>query len=135
MASPTNEEISHFIGYIVKTATRDEKGLKEDVIELCEKVLLPLCKVLNGGVENKQFVTERLEFLRKRFTDIYWTLRLHLHLVFYHDLEKANEVKELQELGHLLRLPENDLTKKQPDADKAVDPGSKLLDIVSTCIG
>lgn len=129
MASQTNKEVSDFIRYIVKTATRDETGLKEDVIELCEKVLLPLCKEVNGGPENKQFVTERLEFLTKRFTDIYWTLRLHL--VFYHGLEKANEVKELQELGHLLRLPEYDLKKKCPGADYAVDPGSKLLDIVS----
>jgi len=30
MASPTNKEVSDFIEYIVKTATRDEKGLKED---------------------------------------------------------------------------------------------------------
>ena len=129
MASPTKEEVSDFIGYIVKTATRDETGLEKDVIELCKKILLPLCGEVNGGVENKQFVTERLEFLTERFTDIYWTLKLHL--VFYYGLEKANEVKELQDLGRLLRLPEYDLEKKSPGANYAVDPGSKLLDIVS----
>lgn len=129
MASPTKKEVSDFIGYIVKTARRDETRLQEDVIELCKKVLLPLWTEVNGRVANKQFVKERLEFLTKRFTDIYWTLRLHL--VFYLGLEQANEVKELQELGHLLRLSEYDLKEKCPGADYAVDPGSKLLDIVS----
>ena len=72
---------------------------------------------------------ESLEFLKENFTDIYWTLKLHI--VFYAGLETANKVKQLCKLGQLLELPQKKLSEHYPEKERATDPGSKLLEIVS----
>lgn len=128
MASPTKKEVEDFMKYVLKTVGNDEDKLTEDVVELCEKVLIPICEVCRDIVEKEEIMPQRLELLRKNFTDIYRTLKLHL--AFYLGLDVANKVTELCKLGQLLELPE-ELLEKCPEKEWAIDPGSKLLEIVS----
>ena len=131
MASPTNTEVAEdFIKSVLKTLDYDEGKLKEDVEELCKKVLIPICKECRDIAQKEEIVPERLELLRRNFMDIYWTLKLHL--VFYLGLETANKEKKLHKLGQLLEIPEEELSKTFPGKESAIDPGSKLLEIVST---
>lgn len=133
MASPTKKEVEDFIKYVLITLDKDEEKLIEDVVELCVKVLIPICQVCTqvcrDVVEKEEIMPERLEFLKENFTDIYWTLKLHV--VFYAGLETANQVTELYELGQLLELPQKKLSEHYPEKECAIDPGSKLLEIVS----
>ena len=132
MASPTKKEVEDFIKFVLTTLDHDEEKLIEDVIELCVRVLIPICEVCKDIVEKEEIMPERLEPLKENFTDIYWTLKLHL--VFHAGLETANQVTELYELGQLLALPQKKLSKDYPGKKCAIDPGSKLLEIVSTSI-
>ena len=129
MASPTKKEVEDFIDYVLITLDSDEETLIDDVVELCVKVLIPICEVCRDIVEKEEIMPERLEFLKENFTDIYWTLKLHV--VFYAGLETANQVTELCELGQLLELPQKKLSEHYPGKECAIDPGSKLLEIVS----
>lgn len=129
MASPTKNEVKVFIDYVSTTLDNDEKKLIEDVVELCVKVLIPICEVCKDIAEKEEIMPESLEFLKENFTDIYWTLKLHI--VFYAGLETANKVKQLCKLGQLLELPQKKLSEHYPEKERAIDPGSKLLEIVS----
>ena len=62
--------------------------------------------------------------VKQHFEDIYWSLKLHL--VFLPGTEGA-KLEKLEVLRKLLGLP----TDKLPQRDQAIDPGSKLLEIVS----
>lgn len=64
-----------------------------------------------------------LKKVKQHFVDIYWSLKLHL--VFLLGPEAAN-VEKLEDLRELLGL-----TNQLPRRDQAIDPGSKLLEIVS----
>ena len=129
MASPTKKEVEDFIDYVSITLENDEENLIKDVVELCVKVLIPICEVYRDIVEKEEIMPERLEFLKENFTDIYWTLKLHI--ACYAGLETANKVKKLCKLGRLLELPQKKLSEHYPEKERAIDPGSKLLEIVS----
>lgn len=114
MSSPSDEIVKKYIEEIANVLdTRSKKNkLKRDVIAMCE-ILLSLVK--EHGVPKK---------VKQHFEDIYWSLKLHL--VFLLGTEDAN-LEKLEELRELLGLPSDQL----PQRDQAIDPGSKLLEIVS----
>lgn len=114
MSSPSDEIVKKYIEEIANVLnTRSKKNkLKRDVIAMCE-ILLSLVK--EHGVPKK---------VKQHFEDIYWSLKLHL--VFLLGTEEAN-LEKLEELRELLGLP----TDQLPQRDQAIDPGSKLLEIVS----
>ena len=63
--------------------------------------------------------------IKQHFEDIYWSLRLHLEFHFGRD---AVDLENLRKVGEDLGLD----TRCQPEVTYAIDPGSKLLEIVST---
>lgn len=122
MSPPTDEEVRKYIvSGILKGVKKIEEKLENDVKDMCERVLLPLveeCKIrtLNRDVRQR---------LKQSFKDIYGSLKLHLK---FHLKAEPNELNKLgQEIG---------LTREELDAlprrECAIDPGSKLLEIVST---
>ena len=122
MSSPTDKEVRKYIVHgILKGVKNIEDKLENDVKDMCERVLLPLVEYCNGRSLNKD-VRQRLE---QSFKDIYGSLKLHLK---FHLRAEPDKLKELgQEIG---------LTPKEldppPRRECAIDPGSKLLEIVST---
>ena len=88
---------------------------------MCERVLLPLVDECNTRPLNRD-VSQRL---KQSFKDIYGSLKLHLkfHL--------SAEPNELNELGRQIGLIREELDPP-PRRECAIDPGSKLLEIVST---
>ena len=114
MSSPSDETDKNYIEEIanVLDTTSKKNKLKRDVIAMCD-LLLSLVK--EHGVPQK---------VKQHFEDIYWSLKLHL--VFLLGTEDAN-LEKLEELRVLLGLP----THQLPQRDQAIDPGSKLLEIVS----
>ena len=121
MSSPTDEEVRRYIEEIVKGVTSIEKKLESDVRDMYRLLLLLLgdCK---ERVRNRD-VPQRL---KESFKDIYGCLKLHLkfHL-------RAVEVRELNTLGQQIGLTVEELDAL-PGKECAIDPGSKLLEIVST---
>lgn len=114
MSSPSDEIVKKYIEEIANVLdTRSKKNkLKRDVIAMCD---LLLSLVEKDGVPKK---------VKQHFEDIYWSLKLHL--VFLLGTEDAKLAK-LEKLRKLLGLP----TDQLPQRDQAIDPGSKLLEIVS----
>ena len=100
------------------------KCLSKDVREMCI-LLINFVSLLKANENWKEQLTEH-------FSDIYWTLKLHL---FFHlvgeDVVLNHE--ELKEFGNLLDLT-NDELKTLPGIKHAVDLGSKVLEIVSIAI-
>ena len=100
-----------------------KKHLRKSVVKMCEKVLKPLIE----QVHNRPNLQEKLKnSLKKHFQDIYWSLKLHL--VFH--CGTGNDPHELQEMGRSVYLTEDELAAL-PDQNCAVDPWSKLMEIVS----
>ena len=64
------------------------------------------------------------ENIKQHFKNIYWSLRLHLEFHFGRD---AVDLDNLRKVGEDLGLD----TRYQPGVKCAIDPGSKLLEIVS----
>ena len=113
MSSPSDEIVKKYIEEIANVLKTSKKNkLKRDVIAMCD---LLLSLVDKDGVPRK---------VKQHFEDIYWSLKLHL--VFLLRTEDAN-LEKLEELRVLLGLP----TDQLPQRDQAIDPGSKLLEIVS----
>lgn len=109
MSSPSDEIVEQCIKEIANVNT---EKLKRDVIAMCDLLLL---LAERHGVPKK---------VKQHFEDIYWSLKLHL--VFLLGTEGA-KLEKLEVLRKLLGLP----TDKLPQRDQAIDPGSKLLEIVS----
>lgn len=100
-----------------------KKHLRKSVVKLCEKVLKPLIE----EVHNRPNLQKELKnSLKKHFQAIYWSLKLHL--VFH--CGTGNDPPELQEMGRSVDLTEDKLAEL-PDQNAAVDPWSKLMEIVS----
>lgn len=120
MSPPTDEEVRKYIVRgILKGVKKIEEKLENDVKDMCERVLLPLVEECKIRTLNRDDVRQRLE---QSFKDIYRSLKLHLkfHL-------KA-EPDELNKLGQEIGLTAEELENESC----AIDPGSKLLEIVST---
>lgn len=122
MSPPTDEEVRKYIvSGILKGVQNIEKKLQNDVKDMCERVLLPLVEECKTRTLNRD-VRQRL---KQSFKDIYRSLKLHLK---FHLRAEPNELNKLgQEIG---------LTREELDPlpwrECAIDPGSKLLEIVST---
>ena len=111
--SPPDEIVERYITEIANVNTESKKKkLKDDVIAMCDLILLLLAN--NRTVPKK---------VKQHFEDIYWSLKLHL--VFHLGPEAAN-LEKLEELRVLLGLVD-----QLPQREKAIDPWSKLLEIVS----
>ena len=113
MSSPSDEIVKKYIEEIANVLdTRSKKNkLKRDVIAMCD---LLLSLVEEHGVPKK---------VKQHFEDIYWSLKLHL--VFLLETKNAN-LEKLEVLRKLLGLAD-----QLPERNQAIDPGSKLLEIVS----
>ena len=122
MSPPTDKEVRKYIvSGILKGVQNIEKKLQNDVKDMCERVLLPLVEECKTRTLNRD-VRQRL---KQSFKDIYRSLKLHLK---FHLRAEPNELNKLgQEIG---------LTREELDPlpwrECAIDPGSKLLEIVST---
>ena len=94
---------------------------------MCEEILEPLIKEF----EESDISEESLERLKGYFKDIYWSLKVHLtfHLGF---AEKPEDIdKILNKVGAWGGLTDKEMANL-PDQNRVVDPGSKLLEMVST---
>lgn len=122
MLSPTDEEVYQYIEEIVMGVENIERRLANDVKDMCNllSLLLDECK---KRVPNKGDIPQPL---KQSFKDIYGSLKLHMKFHLY-----ELEVSELKNLGEKIGLTVEELDEL-PDAQCAIDPGSKLLEIVST---
>ena len=101
--------------------------IEKDVAQMCKIILIPLTEIIGES----DFSEESLERLRGYFRDIYWSLKMHLmfHLGYSNELEEIDEL--LNVVGAWGGLT-NEEMNKLPDQNHVVDPGSKLVEIVST---
>jgi len=111
---------------VVKGSVNIEKQLERDVDQMCT-----LLSVLDAGRFSRVDMTTRLESQRKKFIEVYWILKLHL--LFHLGSRIAVEHKNLKELGSSLGLTNADLDRL-PGKGHAVDPGSKILEILSDLV-
>ena len=111
---------------IISGITNRRRSLKRDVDQMCE-LLLNLRTLFESYLE----INPKLGYCRKLFDDgclaIYWSLKLHLALHCGNDHASGHE--NLRKLGRSLDVTDLD---KVPVEEHAVDPGSKVLEIVST---
>ena len=118
MSPPTDEEVRKYIvNGILKGVEKIEKKLENDVKDMCERVLLPLVEECKIRTPNRDVP----QSLKQSFKDIYGSLKLHL--IFHRRAEPKELIKLGQEIG---------LTGEEVNKTCAIDPGSKLLEIVST---
>lgn len=121
MSPPTDEEVYRYIKEIVNRDKKIKK-LQNDVVDMCKLLsqLVDDCKETspNGDVHPR---------LEQSFKDIYGSLKLHVKFRLGPDVE----ITELNTLGKKIGLTELKL-KELPGPECAIDPGSKLLEIVST---
>ena len=103
-----------------------ERRMESDVEQMCRRILIPLTEEFG----ERDLPAELLERLRGYFRDIYWSLKVHL--VFH--LGIADELQEIDELLNVVGAwggLTNEEMNELPDQDCVVDPGSKLLEMVS----
>lgn len=121
MSRTTDEEVYRYIEEIVNRDKKIKK-LKNDVVDMCKLLsqLVDDCKETspNGDVHPR---------LKQSFKDIYGSLKLHVKFRLGPDVE----ITELNTLGQKIGLTESELNAL-PGLECAIDPGSKLLEIVST---
>ncbi|MCG8406888.1 MAG: hypothetical protein MI923_16950 [Phycisphaerales bacterium] len=118
MAS-TEDEVKDSINIIMEVVYEERKKekLKHDV-DYMSQLLWSLLAKCNGRPKSLP------EKIKQHFKDIYWSLRLHLEFHFGGD---AVDLENLRKVGEYLELD----TGRQPGVECAIDPGSKLLEIVS----
>ena len=121
MSSPTDEEVRQYIEEIVKGVMSIERKLENDVRDMC-KLLLLLVRDCKEQIRNRDLP----ETLKQSFKDIYGSLKLHLKFHLWVD-----ELSELDTLGQEIGLTREELDAL-PGRECAIDPGSRLLEIVST---
>ena len=103
-----------------------ERRMESDVEQMCRRILIPLTEEFG----ERDLPAELLERLRGYFRDIYWSLKVHL---MFH-LGIADELQEIDELLNVVGAwggLTNEEMNELPDQDFVVDPGSKLLEMVS----
>lgn len=122
MSSPTDEEVNQYIEEIVGGVEGIEKRLGKDVRAMCE-ILSLLVEECKKRVANEGDIPQRM---KRSFKDIYGSLKLHLK---FH-LGDATEIIELETLGQEIGLTAEE-RDAPPGKECAIDPGSKLLEIVS----
>ena len=122
MSSLTDKEVHRYIEEIVKGVKGIQNRLENDVRAMCKilSLLLEDYKKRNG---NEGDISQRLTGL---FKDIYKSLELHLK---FH-LGAAVEITELNTLGQKIGMTPEE-RDALPGIECAIDPGSKILEIVS----
>ena len=118
MSSPTDKEVHRYIEEIVRGDKAIRKRLEKDVRAMCA-MLSQLVEDFYKKAANERDLASRL---RRSFKDIYGCLNWHLKFHF----GDAVEITELNRLGQ-----EIGLTMEEQNAPCAIDPGSKILEIVS----
>ena len=121
MSRITDKQVCQYIEEIVNRDKKIKK-LENDVVDMCKLLsqLVDDCNEIspNGDVHPR---------LQQSFKDIYGSLKLHVKFRLGPDVE----ITELNTLGQKIGLKESEL-KLLPGLECAIDPGSKLLEIVST---
>ncbi|KAJ7379670.1 hypothetical protein OS493_014074 [Desmophyllum pertusum] len=111
---------------IVKGNENLKDRMEDDVVEMCK-----LLKALNTLIDVQPRENEDLrEGLKKHFKDIYWSLKLHLVFHLGTDDLAHQATTELEEVGRLVGVTDEEI-RLLPDQIHAIDPGSKVLEIVS----
>ena len=132
MTSPAEEDnnIQADIREIVKGASNLEKRLTKDVEEVCD-LLKKIYTLFEAQVTqvNREKYHEVQSKLQNNFSKIYWCLKLHLALHVGDGTELKHE--KLKSLGENIGLTERELSTL-PEKKHAIDPGSKVLETVST---
>jgi len=105
---------------VLNGISRVEERLHSDVKKFCDLLKIILNMLGDGGVDLQEHHS-----LQSNFVDIYLCLKLHLAFHFGHDI--ALKHTELSALASQLSHE----PKVKPEARHAIDPGSKLLEIVS----
>ena len=107
-----------------------EKRLDSNVKEMCK-----LLQTLTERIFKNQLSRQDEDLLREHFHDIYKSLKLHLVFHSSDDFARFDAPTKLRELGLSIGLNPEELDR-QPDENSALDycadPGSKLMEIVST---
>ncbi|XP_022788403.1 uncharacterized protein LOC111328273 isoform X2 [Stylophora pistillata] len=106
-----------------------KNSIERDVNELVEAVLKPLAIFygLNGN-RDPPLPQELERKIRGFFTDVYWTLRLHLFL----HLENPLDISRILEVGEWGGLSTNDMRDMgDQHFNHFTDPGSNLLELLS----
>lgn len=120
MASIEDEvKIMQGVMEVVYEETKKD-NFKHDVDGMSQ-LLLRLLKECNERPRKSSSLPEKI---KQHFKDIYWSLRLHQEFHFERD---AVDLENLRKVGEDLGLD----TQRQPGVECAIDPGSKLLEIVS----
>lgn len=120
MSSLTDAKVHRYIEEIVGGVHNIEKRLEKDVRGMCNLVL-DLVLECRARLSNEGY-----QRLKQSFKDIYGSLKLHLK---FHS--RAVEPAELKTLGEEIGLTAKELNEL-PNKECVIDPGSKLLEIVST---
>jgi len=121
--SVMDEDPYKHVRHIAIRSKRLRDRVEKDVLEVCK-----LLKKLNdecSSTENKDLPKTLKDTLRKHFRDICWSLKLHL--LFHLGIGESKADSKLQEVVH---LTDEDMSEL-PDQKHAIDPGSKLMEIVS----
>lgn len=121
--SEMDEDHYEDVRHIARRSQRLRYRVEKDVLEVCK-----LLKKLNdecSSTENKDLPKTLKDTLRKHFRDIYWSLKLHL--LFHLGIGESIADSKLQKVVHLTDEEMSEL----PDQKHAIDPGSKLMEIVS----
>ena len=103
-----------------------ERRMESDVREICERVLIPFTE----EVGRHDFPEDKLMRLRGYFRDIYWSLKMHL-LFHSRNADVPQEIDKLHEVGAWGGLTDEAMNSL-PNLEQVVDPGSKLVEMVST---
>lgn len=121
LTSPSDTMIKDAIQEIAIGNEKLEDRLERDVTEVC--------KCLDENFARPFFHTIIKSQLQKNLSDIYWCLKLHL--AFHLGPERALQHEKLKQFGYdVLELTEEQLNDL-PDETHAIDPGSKVLEMVS----
>ena len=133
MSCPTIKTDHDIVEEIVRGIHKIENQLERDVTNLCT-ILLAAEDDFRNSMESQTPNKNALDNLRQQLFDnycaIYWSLKLHL--VFHMGVDQALQHEKLKKFHDLLNYPE-ELWKWEllPGLERAVDPGSKVLEIVS----
>lgn len=117
---PTDNDLRIFMRNIVRVNEENERdNLRDDVVRMRDLLSL----LLGRCMESPNPLPENV---KQHFRDIYRSLELHME---FHGFgrDAAADILNLREVGEYLELGRDDA----PEIECAIDPGSKLLEIVS----
>ena len=117
---PKKEEVKNFMEKIKEVYEEKEKdNLSYDVVRMRDLLSLLLDRCMGSP-------NPLPENVKQHFRDIYRSLKLHME---FHGFgrDAAADILNLRKVGEYLELGADDA----PEIECAIDPGSKLLEIVS----